>query len=47
MPLDTFGRIWTRLDVFGQGLDKCKKGLEEFGSGLEQFGEVWRSLTKF
>ena len=21
--LDAFGRVWTRLDAFGQGLDKC------------------------
>ena len=47
MHLDTFRHIWTCLDAFGQGLDKCRKGLEEFGRGLEEFGEVWRSLTKF
>ena len=47
MRLDMFVGIWTHLDVFGRGLDKCRYGLEEFGRGLEEFGEVWRSLTNF
>ena len=47
MHLDTFWHIWTCLDPFGQGLDKCWQGLEEIGRCKEEFGEVWRSLKKF